>query len=282
MKPAKPSPLEYIRGPMLLITMMIGGTITFIFNAVLYPLFYLMDPMLRPAHSLLAFCVKLMMLPFFDVTIIGAENLDQNAVPSAVMVSNHQSAVDSLIFGYLWYHNFRASFKQDLMYVPGIGISMWIAGYVPVKRGDKASGQKFLERCAHLLRNNVWVLIFPEGTRKIDGSTGPLGPFKAGAFKLALDCDVPIVPITISGARHLMPARGFPFLRFGKCKLIIHKPVPTRGKSVEDLMATCREVITTGLEPCDELAPRVGVPPSPAVGTDPTGDAAGAKKTKAA
>lgn len=104
------------------------------------------------------------------------------------MVSNHQSAVDSLIYGYLWDHNFRvraqaaaarlhphlyewssfvtiltycmpsnpsspcvlrvfvlrlqASFKHDLMFVPGIGTAMWIAGYVPVKRGDKASGQR--------------------------------------------------------------------------------------------------------------------------------------------
>lgn len=54
-----------------------------------------------------------MMLPFFDVEIIGAENLNQAAVPSAVMVSNHQSAVDSLIFGYLWRHNFRVRARRQ-------------------------------------------------------------------------------------------------------------------------------------------------------------------------
>ena len=58
-------------------------------------------------RRLLAFSVKLMMMPFFDLEIIGAENLDQAKTPSAVMVANHQSAVDSLIFGYLWRHNFR-------------------------------------------------------------------------------------------------------------------------------------------------------------------------------
>jgi len=118
-----------------------------------------------------------------------------------------------------------------------------------------AAPRRFLERCAELLRNNVWVLIFPEGTRKIDGSTGPLGPFKAGPFKLALDEDAALVPITISGARHLMPVRGFPYLAYGRCKLVIHPPVASRGKTVEALMAECRAIIATRLEACDELEP---------------------------
>ena len=234
--------------------------------------------------------------------------------------------------------------------MPCIGLCMWIAGYLPVKRGDKASGQRcvcdagrarqracalrvcsgtpsaaltalwagdpsrapadapepaapsgacthpraacaprlpphaparrlrtpaapsrtrhrrcapslppapcsFLDRCAELLRNNVWVLIFAEGTRKIDGCTGPIGPFKAGAFKLALDEDVPVVPITISGARHIMPVRGFPYLAYGRCKLIIHPPVASKGKTVEALMGECRSIIATRLEACDELEP---------------------------
>jgi 1-acyl-sn-glycerol-3-phosphate acyltransferase len=155
------------------------------------------------------------------------------------------------------------------MYVPGIGTAMWIANYVPVKRGDKASGQRFLERCAALLRARVWVLIFAEGTRKIDGSTGPLGPFKAGAFKLAIDEGVPVVPFTISGARHLMPAKGFPYLKFGSCRLVIHKPVPSTGKTVEGLMAECRDIIASALGPEDELAaPGDGDVKTPAVGID--------------
>lgn len=117
------------------------------------------------------------------------------------------------------------------------------------------AARSFLERCAELLRNRVWVLIFAEGTRKIDGTTGPIGPFKAGAFKLALDEDVPVVPITISGARHIMPVRGFPYLAYGRCKLVIHPPVASRGKTVEALMAECRGIIATRLEACDELEP---------------------------
>jgi len=118
-----------------------------------------------------------------------------------------------------------------------------------------AAPRRFLERCAELLRNNVWVLIFPEGTRKIDGSTGPLGPFKAGPFKLALDEDAALVPITISGARHIMPVRGFPYLGFGRVKLIIHAPVPSKGKTIEALQEECRVVIASRLEACDALEP---------------------------
>ena len=56
---------------------------------------------------MLAFIVQNMMTPFFQVDIEGWENLDQTKTPSAVMVANHQSAIDSLIFGYLWRHNFK-------------------------------------------------------------------------------------------------------------------------------------------------------------------------------
>lgn len=101
----------------------------------------------------------------------------------------------------------------------------------------------------------MWVLFFPEGTRKIDSAGGPLGPFKAGAFKLAIDTGAPIVPITISGARNLMPARGYPSLGYGAPKLIVHAPIPSAGKTVEQLMRECHDVIASGLGPEDMIAP---------------------------
>ena len=95
------------------------------------------------------------------------------------------------------------------------------------------------------------MLIFPEGTRKIDVSSGPIGPFKAGAFKLALDSAVPLQPITISGARHMMPARGFPYLGFGTVRMVIHPQIPTKGRSVDELMELARPVLASGLRECD-------------------------------
>jgi 1-acyl-sn-glycerol-3-phosphate acyltransferase len=102
------------------------------------------------------------------------------------------------------------------------------------------------------------VFYFPEGTRKIDGSSGPLGPFKPGAFKVALDAGVQILPVTISGARDLMPARGLPTLGYGTPQLIIHKPITTAGKTVDALMEEARAVLASGLRPCDDLPPQRG------------------------
>ena len=108
-----------------------------------------------------------------------------------------------------------------------------------------------MDRCAVLLRQGVSLLIFPEGTRKIDEAAGPIGGFKAGAFRLALDCGVPLQPVTISGARHMMPARGYPYLAFGTVRMTIHPHVPTSGRSVEELMEAVRPVLASGLRPCD-------------------------------
>ena len=189
-----------------------------------------------------------MLLPFVSVRVIGREHLNRSVTPAAVMVSNHQSAVDAFIFGELWWHNFRVTFKRELLWYPGVGSVMWLAGYLPVRRGDKSSGAALLESCARLLKSGVWVLFFPEGTRKIDVSSGPTGPFKAGAFKLALEADVPLVPLTITGARHIMPLGGFPRLvSGGEVKIIVHPPVPTRGKTVEELMEEVKKIIESGL-----------------------------------
>jgi 1-acyl-sn-glycerol-3-phosphate acyltransferase len=137
---------------------------------------------------------------------------------------------------------------------------MYMAGYVPVHRGNKESGRAAIARCEELLKQGVWVFFFPEGTRKIDGSSGPLGPFKPGAFKVALECNVPIVPVTISGARDLMPARGLPTLGYGTPQLTVHAPIETAGKSVEELMELSRAALASGLRPCDELRPSVRSP----------------------
>jgi 1-acyl-sn-glycerol-3-phosphate acyltransferase len=187
------------------------------------------------------------------------------------MVANHQSALDAFVFGHLWNVNFKVTFKWELLFYPGYGSCMYLSGYVPVVRGNKSSGHHLLDQCHQLLRESVNVLFFPEGTRKLDDrNTRPMGPFKAGAFKLAMDAQVPIVPITISGARDLMPARGFPGLGFGSVTMTIHKPVETKGKTMDQLMIEVHDVILSGMtkadmilpdsNPSDFLASKIGLP----------------------
>ena len=96
------------------------------------------------------------------------------------------------------------------------------------------------------------MLFFPEGTRQIDAVAGALGPFKPGAFKLAVDEGADVLPISMSGARQLMPmGGGFPRLRCGTVRLRIHPAISSAGKTVEQLSDACRAAIQSGLRECD-------------------------------
>ncbi len=99
------------------------------------------------------------------------------------------------------------------------------------------------------------MFFFPEGTRKITGETGPIGPFKPGAFKLAIDAGVPILPVTISGARGVMPMTGFR-LGFGTVTVTVHPPVPVGGRTVDSLSAEVRGLMLGSMREVDEVPPR--------------------------
>jgi len=98
------------------------------------------------------------------------------------------------------------------------------------------------------LGDGVGILFFPEGTRSIDGR---LLPFKKGAFRIAVDAGLPILPVTLVGTREICPAktmRIFP----GKARVIVHPPIETAGQSVQEmqaLMDSARKVIATALPP---------------------------------
>lgn len=120
-----------------------------------------------------------------------------------------------------------------------------------MKRSDKNSGRKLISAAIDMLtKNKVSVFFFPEGTRKVEGT---LGEFKVGAFKVAMDAGVRIVPVTISGARDIMPPRGTPALGYGEPIIKIHDPIETQGQTLEDLMAKVRTTIESGLTDVDRI-----------------------------
>jgi len=149
-----------------------------------------------------------------------------------VVVSNHESFADILLISHLpWEMKWLS--KAELFRIPIMGWMMWLAGDIPVKRGFGPSAVEAMERCRKALRQRVSVMIFPEGTRS---KTAELLPFKDGAFRLAIEAGVPILPLALSGTGTALPKHGW---RFGRsaAHLRVLEPVDTAGLTLADVPA---------------------------------------------
>src|SRR5919107_14494 len=147
-----------------------------------------------------------------------------------VVVSNHESFADILLISHLpW--EMKCLSKAELFRIPVMGWMMWLAGDVPVKRGFGPSAVEAMERCRQVLRKRVSVMIFPEGTRS---RTAELLPFKDGAFRLAIEAGVPILPLALSGTGTALPKHGW---RFGRsaAEVRVLEPVETAGLTLADV-----------------------------------------------
>lgn len=180
--------------------------------------------------------------PWWTFIIKGAENLPPKDTP-VVYVSNHQSQADILTV-FLIRRQFRWLAKDVLFKIPFLGWAMTAAGYVAVKRGDKKSHVECFRQAREHLAAGTSMLFFPEGTRSKDGR---LLPFKSGAFKLAKDCNVPILPITLVGASHLLPKGSFA-PAVATVTITIHPVIQSTEKSEKELMEASILSIASGLE----------------------------------
>ena len=163
------------------------------------------DPRRRVLHQFTCFWASLYSWfnPAWPVTIEGRERIDRKA--AYVMVANHLSLLDILVFFRLFIH-FKWVSKIENFRVPWIGWNMRLNEYIPLKRGDKASIVRMLRSCRKTLAAGNSIMMFPEGTRSPDGR---LRSFKTGAFELAKDTGNPILPIVVTGTSDALPKRGF-------------------------------------------------------------------------
>ena len=158
-----------------------------------------------------------------------------------VVVSNHESFTDILLISHLpWEMKWLS--KAELFRIPILGWMMWLVGDIPVKRGFGPSALEAMARCRAALENRVSVMIFPEGTRS---RTAELLPFKDGAFRLAIEAGVPILPLAVSGTSTALRKHDW---RFGKsvAEVRVLEPVETTGlgpADVADLKARVRAMI---------------------------------------
>ncbi|HEX5580097.1 MAG TPA: lysophospholipid acyltransferase family protein [Gemmatimonadaceae bacterium] len=147
-----------------------------------------------------------------------------------VAVANHESYADIFLISHLpW--DMKWLSKDTIFKIPVMGWMMSMAGDVRLTRGDRSSAARAIAACRDRLAKRVSVMIFPEGTRSRGGE---LLPFKDGAFRLAIEAGVPILPIAVAGTRHAMAKGSF---RFRRANAICHvlEPIPTEGLSLADV-----------------------------------------------
>jgi len=179
--------------------------------------------------------------------ISGREHL--RAGEPVIYMSNHASNFDILALFAGLPGQFRWLAKEELFRIPLFGLAMRRAGYIPLDRTDRKKALHSMTEAAKRIRDGASVVIFPEGTRSIDGT---LHPFKKGGFLIALKAGVPIQPVAISGSFAIMPKSGCR-IHGGLIEVRILPTIATAELTAADsesLLATVQERIGTALEVC--------------------------------
>ena len=183
--------------------------------------------------------------PFWRVSI--ENRLVLNRSKTYVIVSNHQSLLDILILFRLFKH-FKWVSKTEIFRVPVIGWIMTLNKYIKVKRGDKKSILKMMETCKKVLKSGISILMFPEGTRSVDGN---LGVFKDGAFNLALETQTDILPIIIDGTSKAIPKKKLILSNKQTIRMKILDEIPVSdyiGEKVSEIRNSTFSIMNTELK----------------------------------
>ncbi len=180
------------------------------------------------------------------VTVSGRENIHKGK--PYVFVSNHQGAFDIfLIYGFLGVP-IKWVMKAGIGKIPFVGAACRSAGFIFVDNSSSKAAAKSVFEAERSLRSGASIVIFPEGSRSKDGK---LARFKKGAYQMAVDQHLPIIPITLNGPFNVLPI-GSIMVHRHPMEMIIHKPISTEGmdsshKSLQDLAETTQQIISSGL-----------------------------------
>ncbi len=155
------------------------------------------------------------------VEVKGREHIVKGE--SYIFAANHQGAFDIfLICGYLGV-TFRWMMKRSLEKVPFLGWGCKHAGYIFVDNSNPGEVRRTYRKAEKILQSGINLMLFPEGSRT---KTGGLMPFRKGAFMLAEEMNIPVVPMTINGSYYILPkGNKIRLIKRHKLSLTIHKPI---------------------------------------------------------
>ena len=147
-----------------------------------------------------------------------------------IIVSNHESFVDILLISHLPFEMKWLS-KVEMFKIPAVGWLMAMADDIRLSRGEISSATDAMNQCKDRLANKVSVLIFAEGTRS---TTGELGKFKNGAFRLAIETGCPILPIAVSGCHTALRPKDWR-LGYSTAEVRVLEPIEVDGLTMRDV-----------------------------------------------
>jgi len=203
----------------------------------------LFDPSGRAGHACARFwSVWCLRMAGIRLAVSGSDLVPPHG--PVIYMGNHQGNFDIMALSLAIPRLFAWVAKEELFKVPLFGAAMRRAGYIPLDRSDGRKALKSMKLAAQRIASGASVVIFPEGTRTLDGS---LLPFKRGAFMLAAKAGVPIVPFTINGSRAINPRNRLE-LRPGTIGVSFAPPIEAAGLSEGELMERVRGSIAARLE----------------------------------
>jgi 1-acyl-sn-glycerol-3-phosphate acyltransferase len=177
------------------------------------------------------------------VRVEGLENIPPSV---CIFAANHISNVDPIAFVPAIPRRVSVLLKSELFRIPILSTAMRLAKFVPVDRADKEAAVASVNVALGVLKEGLSLAVYPEGTRSPDGR---LKPFKKGTFALAIEAGVPIVPVSISGAQHLM-RKGEWTMRPGEIVVRFGPPVDASQYRMErrmELLERVEELVAAGL-----------------------------------
>lgn len=190
-------------------------------------------------------------VPGWTIAIRGRERIRNDR--AYVLVSNHQSWLDILVLFRLYRH-FKWVSKVSVFSAPFLGWNMRLNRYIAIRRGDARDARRMMTDCIATLASGSSIMMFPEGTRSLDGT---LRPFRHGAFTLAKEQSVPVLPMVLDGTLDVLPKHGLVLRKAADIAVRVLEPIdPEPFLTVAALQEHVRGVMQAAL---DELrAERAG------------------------